>query len=412
MNSLGSIYSEVAEGIGDELLWPFSMPPKLPPEEDIPIAKFPETDSGRTLNIYRNGLSLRYGKKMQMISGIHYNFSFGDQFIDFLYGKYGDSQSKRDFTDEMYLAVIRNFMRYRWLLVYLFGASPLYDPTYSSVIEKELNAIRKCCPDLALGFEHITKYATSLRVSRFGYSDNADAGQNVFFNSMSEYFEKLRRLMSTKSERYARLGMHKGGEQLQLNENILQKESEFYSSIRPKQNLRQGETPIEALKKRGIKYLEVRVLDVNPFEKLGITLEQILFLQVFMLFCLFERSDFIDEESFSEISSNYHTVALLGRNSELSIYNANGTLVLLRNWGQDVVLKLRQIAALLDHPEGGKYTRAIDAEAKKLTDLSLLPSEKIYREIRETGLSFKEYGVHLAEAHKNKKEHDIWKTAV
>jgi glutamate--cysteine ligase len=229
---------------------------------------------------------------------------------------------------------------------------------------------------------------------------------------MTEYFEKLRRLMSTKSEKYARLGVYRDGEQLQLNENILQKESEFYSPIRPKQNLSKGETQLEALEKRGIKYLEVRILDVNPFEKLGITLEQLRFLQVFMLFCLFERSDFIDEKTFAGINANHHAVATLGRYSALSIYNDNSKPVLLRDWGFEIFLKLSQIAALLDHPEGDKYTRVVDKEAKKLTDLSLLPSEKIYREIHETGLSFRAYGSNLAKAHKSKKEHHLWKTAV
>ena len=131
-------HREVEDGIGQELLWPISMPPRLPDEEQIPIAYFCEDESGKRANIYRNGLALRYGKKMQMISGIHYNYSFEPELIDVLYEAFGEGRSRRDFTDDLYFSVARNFLRYRWLLIYLFGASPFCDPTYYSVVKSEI----------------------------------------------------------------------------------------------------------------------------------------------------------------------------------------------------------------------------------------------------------------------------------
>ena len=172
--ALETLQAEVEAGIGPELLWPLSMPPRLPAEEDIPIAVFPDTLEGREKAVYRRGLALRYGKKMQMISGIHYNFSFGPEMMDYLFRVFGKGRSKRDFADELYFAVARNFFRYRWLLIYLFGASPSVDVSYDSVIANQLRAVAACCPgQFAESFHTMMdypRYTTSLRVSSFGYA--------------------------------------------------------------------------------------------------------------------------------------------------------------------------------------------------------------------------------------------------
>lgn len=395
------IHNEVTKGIGEELLWPFSMPPRLPDEEDIPIAIYPDSDQGRILNTYRSGLSLRYGKKMQMISGLHYNFSFADEMIDYLYSKQGEGKSKRDFLDSLYFSIIRNFLRYRWLLIYLFGASPLYDNTYSSVIDKEIDKIDECCPCAAKAFRNMGEHATSLRVSRFGYTDTIDPRQNIYFNSMEEYSRKLHTLISTKSEKYAELGVFRNGQQVQLNNNILQKESEFYSSIRPKQNVGIGETQLNALEERGVKYIEVRILDINPYDKLGISLNQMYFLQVFMNYCLLEQSDLLDEETFISITSNHNHTALCGRNRDLLLKKYGVGEVPLKDWGCEIFSKLEQIALLMDRLAGDeKYIRSIELEVAKLTDISNLPSEKMYQEIKKNNANFLEYGIALAKKYK------------
>lgn len=396
-NSLEQIRMEVDNSIKNELLWPFSMPPRLPEEESIPIARFSGTKEGRDKETYRNGLALRYGKKMQMISGIHYNFSFREEMIDYLYERFGNGNVKRTFIDSMYFALTRNFLRYRWMIIYLFGASPFYDSTYNSVICKELKIIQKCCPDCCDIVEDINQYATSLRVSRFGYSNTLHRKYAVYFDSLEEYTWKLQKMMATKHLKYKKLGLHRNGVQTQLNNNVLQKESEFYSSIRPKQIVKKGETQLEAMAKRGVGYIEVRILDLNPFEKLGISVEQLYFLQVFMLFCLFEQSDFITAGELDKINTNHHLVALYGRKENLMLHKYGKGVIELKDLGGQIFEKLRCIAELMDKgSRADKYQQSVEKEYQKLMDKSLLLSERMQREMKENNESFLEFGTRQA----------------
>jgi glutamate--cysteine ligase len=395
-NELNVINSEVENNIGDELLWPLSMPPKLPAEDRIPIARFSDSEHGKDMQIYRKGLALRYGKKMQMISGIHYNFSFGEGLIEYLYHKYGNGMDKRLFIDEIHFALTRNFLRYRWLLIYLFGASPYCHSTYHSVINKEIGIIKKCCHDCMDIIGNFNQYATSLRVSRFGYS-NTLKHVNIYFNSLEEYSTKIRTMLATENEKYSNFGVYKNGSQIQLNGNILQKESEFYSSIRLKQNTRKGETPLDALEKRGVTHIEVRILDLNPFERMGLSIEQMNFLQIFMLFCLFEKSELITDSEYEKINSNHHHVALYGRKDGLTLQKYDNGSIRLNEWGKDIFERMIDIAELIHKNTGDdKYLKSVTKEYKKLFDVSLLPSERIHREMKENNENFLEFGTRWA----------------
>ena len=400
--SLNTINLEVEKGIDNELLWPLSMPPKLPDEEGIPIACFPGSENGKNMETYRKGLAIRYGKKMQMISGIHYNFSFSEGMINYLYKKFGNKKDKRLFIDEIHFGLARNFMRYSWILIYLFGASPFCHPTYYPVIKKELILIQKCCHDNYEDIiENCIQYATSLRVSRFGYS-NSLKKENMYFNSLEEYSTKLRRMLSTKDENFSKLGIYRNGSQIQLNENVLQKESEFYSSIRLKQPICKGETPLDALEKRGVEYVEVRILDLNPFEKLGLNIEQMNFLQVFMHFCLFEESPQITEGEHAQINLNHHLVSLIGRKEGLKLKKYDGSEISLKSWGEEIFGKLRTIADLMDKStENNKYSASVEKERQKLFDISLLPSERIKVEMEENNENLLEFGIRYAKNNLN-----------
>jgi len=392
--TLKEINFEVQNGIKHELLWPLSMPPRLPDEEQIPIARFSDSKEGRDKEVYRNGLVLRYGKKMQMISGIHYNFSFSEEMIDYLYEQFGEGEEKQAFIDSMYFALTRNFLRYRWVLIYLFGASPFCDSTYYSVIRKELKVVQKCCPACCDVIDTFNQYATSLRVSRFGYSNTLQRKYNVYYNSLEEYILKLQKMMAAKSTKYLKLGLHKEGTQIQLNGNILQKESEFYSSIRVKQNIRKGETQLNALAERGVKYLEVRILDIDPFEKLGISVEQLYFLQVFMLYCLFEKSDNLTDGELQKINTNHHLTALFGRKKDLMLYSYEKGRITLKDFGEIVFQKLNYIAKLMDKTAADfKYQKSVEKEYQKLSNMFLLPSERIHREMKEHNESYLDFGI-------------------
>ncbi len=401
-------HREVENGIGQELLWPISMPPRLPDEEQIPIAYFCEDESGKRANIYRNGLALRYGKKMQMISGIHYNYSFEPELVDVLYEAFGEGRSRRDFTDDLYFSVARNFLRYRWLLIYLFGASPFCDPTYYSVVKNEIKMVQKCCPmRFDLFFANVSQYATSLRVSRFGYANSSKKNQKIYYNGMEEYSGKLRRLMSTRSPRYAKIGIYRNGAQLQLNENVLQKESEYYSSIRLKQIVGKGESQLNALEERGVKYLEVRILDINPFEKTGISLEQMHFLQIFLLYCLFSKSPPVTEKEHRRMNLNHHSVALMGRSDEVVLCRYEDEEISLPDWGSEIFDELHTIANWMDSGSGTHiFCETVKTEQKKLTDKSLLPSEQMHRQMKDGNLDFLGYGKQLANQYKNNRTED------
>jgi glutamate--cysteine ligase len=392
--SLSDIQSEVEAGIGDEFLWPLSMPPRLPEEKDIPIARFKDSEAGKEKEVYRKGLALRYGKKMQMISGIHYNFSFGSQLMDYLYRHFGNDCEKQDFYNDLYFATTRNFLRYRWLLIYLFGASPSVDATYYSVINQDLKTIAQCCPEWCSVLEQYKQYATSLRVSRFGYVNTTREGAHIYFNDLKEYITNLRKLLSTKSREFAQLGLFQNGSQIQLNDNVIQKESEFYAPIRFKHVARLGETNLEALEKGGVQYLEIRILDLNPFEKVGVGLSQLYFLQVFMVFCLFESSTGLSETEMEAADKNHQAVALFGRRPKLELDDYRQRRIGFLDWSGEIFLKLQIIARLMDQAGNENiYQTSVRDELKKITDMKLLPSARIQQEMVENRESFVDFGI-------------------
>ncbi len=393
---------KVSDELKSELLWPLSMPPRLPSEEFIPISKFDGTAEGKEKEIYRLGLATRYGKKMQMISGIHFNLSFSDELVDVLHEHFGNGEARDEFTDKIYFSMARNFLRFRWLLIYLFGASPSTDHTFNSVVHNELQTIRKCCPECCNPINKYKKYATSLRVSRFGYSNDEQGKFTVSYNSKSEYLLSIRKMLKTKSKKYSKIGMFKDGKQVQLNENILQKDSEFYSAIRLKQVTEKGESQLEALEKRGVKYAEVRIIDVNPYDRAGISLDQMYFLQIFMLYCLFEKGSYIQRKELNLINKNHNLIALSGRKNKLFLYRYTGGQVLLEDWGQYIFGKLFQIAKVMDAAGNcSKYTECAVNEFIKLTDKSLLPSNKITNHMKLNGDTFITFGIRKALEYKN-----------
>jgi glutamate--cysteine ligase len=401
-NELRQLQLYTEEELGEELHWPLSMPPKLPDEDAIPLARFGDSEEGREKEVYRTGLSLRYGKKMQMVSGIHYNFSFGDQMLSYLYSHLGEGKSMRAFTDEWYAAMSRNFLRNRWLLIYLFGASPAIDSTYYSVICQELEHVAKCCPDCCTPIGGFEKHAVSLRVSRFGYSRATQGNSMLIFNSLKEYTTGIRKLLSIKNNKFSRMGTQRNGKKIQLNDHILQKESEFYSSIRLKQVTEEGESQLDALERRGVQYAEVRILDLNPFYKTGMDLNQLYFLQVFMLYCLMEESDLISEDEAHVLNRNHHLVSLYGRKPNLKLHPYTKRPVQLQDWAEGIFTKLRAIASVMDMSDSSrKYHNNVEQQYNKVLDPSLLPSARIHQEMEKYQESYLEFGVRWARTNKN-----------
>jgi len=239
---LDRIHRFVYSKLDGEYLWSPSMPGPLPDEETIPIARYGSSHIGQLKYVYRKGLALRYGKTMQCIAGIHYNFSLPEQLWAVLQQAEGDGRSARDYQSSRYIALIRNFRRYSWLLMYLFGASPALDKNFMRGRPHQLQELDADTLYLP--------YATSLRMSDLGYQSEAQAGLTPCYNDLSSYTDSLRQAVGTPYPPYVDIGTKKDGEWLQLNTNVLQIENEYYSNIRPKRVTYSGERPIQALMAR------------------------------------------------------------------------------------------------------------------------------------------------------------------
>ena len=263
---------------------------------------------------------------MQCIAGIHYNFSCR-RLWPLLRRAEGSELSERDYQSAAYIALIRNFRRYSWLLMYLFGASPALDAGFLRGRPSQLERLD----------EHTLylPYATSLRMSDLGYQNNAQAGLTPCYNDLQSYIDSLRQAVSTPYPPYEKVGTKRDGEWVQLNTNILQIENEYYSSIRPKRVTYTGERPVQALAARGVQYVEVRCLDINPFLPLGIDLDEARFLDAFLLFCAFSDSPLLNGEC-SDATDNFLAVVKEGRRPGLQLQR-RGQPVELKVWANELL---------------------------------------------------------------------------
>ena len=214
----------------DEYIWPLSIPAILPNEEEIRVAQFEKKSDVA----YREYLVEKYGKYKQMVSGIHYNFQLDDIFMEKL-----AQITNKDIVsvkNEVYLKLARQFIRYQWLLVYFYGASPMAEDKYFSNSLKPKN------------------FARSLRTSKFGYVNEDDI--KVSYSSLEKYIEDITGY---------------------VNSGKLIAEKEFYSSVRFR-----GADTIVKFPNEGIKYIEFRLFDLNPFAPFGILEKDIRFIHLFI----------------------------------------------------------------------------------------------------------------------------------
>ncbi|EGB99923.2 glutamate--cysteine ligase [Pseudomonas sp. p99-361] len=391
LESLEQTHRFVYSKLGDEYLWSPSMPCTLPAEEDIPIAEYGSSNIGKLKHVYRKGLALRYGRTMQCIAGIHYNFSLPEALWPLLRAAEGSSEPDRDYQSSAYIALIRNFRRYSWLLMYLFGASPALDKGFMRGRPhqlEELDAETLYLP-----------YATSLRMSDLGYQSNAQAGLTPCYNNLASYTDSLRKAVGTPYPPYVEVGTHVDGEWVQLNTNILQIENEYYSNIRPKRVTYTGERPIQALTSRGVQYVEVRCLDINPFLPVGIDLTEARFLDAFLLFCALEESPQLGNAECGQCTSNFLAVVKEGRRPGLELQR-NGQPVSLKVWAGELIERIRQLAELLDQAEDtDAHSKALDAQQAKVDDASLTPSAQVLARMTEHDESFVQFSLRQSRIH-------------
>ncbi|WP_339409055.1 glutamate--cysteine ligase [Pseudomonas sp. EA_35y_Pfl2_R5] len=373
-----------------EFLWSPSMPCALPDEETIPIARYGSSHIGELKYVYRKGLALRYGKTMQCIAGIHYNFSLPDALWQLQQQAEGDTRSARDYQSARYIALIRNFRRYSWLLMYLFGVSPALHKGFMRGNPHQLQELDADTLYLP--------YATSLRMSDLGYQSNAQAGLTPCYNDLTSYTDSLRQAVGTPYPPYVEIGAKKDGEWLQLNTHILQIENEYYSNIRPKRVTYSGERPIQALMARGVQYVEVRCLDINPFLPLGIDLTESRFLDAFLLFCALADSPLLESDECHACTDNFLSVVKEGRRPGLQLQR-NAQPVALQDWASELLEQILPLAELLDQSHGGDaHCLALQAQQAKVADVSLTPSAQVLAELQQ-GLSFTEFALRQSKLH-------------
>ena len=389
---LDELHRFVYSQLGDQLLWTDSMPGSLPADDEIPIAEYGTSNIGRLKHVYRHGLALRYGRTMQCIAGIHYNYSLNEEVWRLLHAQHPSPATAVDFQSASYLSLIRNFRRTSWLLMYLFGASPVLDRAFLRGRAHTLDT-----------FDESTlyrPYATSLRMSDLGYSNTtAQAALQPNYDTLPGYLEALARAVSEPYPAYEAIGTHRAGSWVQLNTNVLQIENEFYSTIRPKRVTHSGERPLHALASRGIQYVEVRCLDLDPFEPCGISVETARFLDAYLLVCALDDSPWLPPAAHAEANANFGRVTLEGRKPGLML-TRDGAAISMRDWADELFERIETAARALDALRGGDaHMRAVAAQRVKLADPEATPSARVLRTMRERGQSFLAFGLAQSEAH-------------
>lgn len=382
---LKDIHRFVYLGIGEEMLWPSSMPCILGNDADIPLGQYGTSNIAQAKTVYRRGLGNRYGRLMQTISGIHYNFSLPESLWLAL-----------DMTDQeqrthAYFSLIRNFRRWSWLLIYLFGASPAVCRSFAMSLQHDLEP-----------FDEGSLYkphATSLRMGPLGYQSAAQSDVHVSYNSFEDYASSITEALTKTYPAYEAIGTNVNGVYQQLNTSVIQIENEFYGTIRPKRSARSGERPLTALRERGVEYVEVRCVDLNPFLRVGIDSHQIRFMDTFLMVCLLAESPADSEQESAWMARNQLKVVERGREPGLTLEQPN--LVPLTDWADHLLANCETVAHLLDHGNGGDlYTYTVEQQKNKIVNPNLTPSARILDTMRSQGIAFSRFTMNQAIAHK------------
>jgi glutamate--cysteine ligase len=390
---LCDIHQFVYRHLKDELLWATSMPSSINGDASIPLAQFGGSNVGRMKTIYRRGLGVRYGRIMQAISGVHFNYSFSPKLWGVLEAVNQSQQPTQDFISEQYFGVLRNYRRFGWLVLYLFGTSPAVSRSFFAGRDITLPAL-----DDDTFYE---PFGTSLRMSDIGYRNKSQSTLNVSVNSLAEYVRDLSRAIGTPYPPYEKLGVKINGEYQQLNANILQIENEYYSFIRPKRVARSGERPTKALHRAGVEYVEVRALDVSAFDPVGVNQNKLRFLEAFLALCLLRESAPIGTGEQAALDANHLLVARRGREPDLKL-SREGREVSMVDWARELLDSMQGLCEMLDHGEPARpYTSALEQQRAKIDDIEKTPSARLLAEMRQTGESFFQLALRMSNLHKD-----------
>lgn len=348
-----------------ETLWPMSMPCMLDNnEENIPLAQYGSSNLGQFKTLYRHGLGVRYGRRMQTIAGVHYNISFPEQLFETWQQQPNTPDalqqlSLQDYRSARYFGLIRNFLRISPLVVYLLGASP-------SVCACFLSGRQHHLQPLVRGTLYLPD-ATALRMGSLGYQNSAQRQLGIHYNSMQGYLAGIEKATHTTYADFSALGLDDDhGQPIQINDHILQIENEYYSPIRPKQIPRSDETPAQALSERGVAYIELRAVDINPYSDIGIDISTACFLEVLALYSLLQDSPEISETEQDAIDRNMAKIVDDGRKSNLMIETRLGEQR-FKDWARSQLDQMQAVAKMLDQSVAQPiYQKALQVMGKRL----------------------------------------------
>ncbi len=392
INKLCDIHRFCYSQLEDELIWATSMPCFLGGEDAIPIANYGHSNIGKLKHVYRVGLAYRYGKMMQTIAGIHYNFSLPESFWPNYQQSLKQEGNLTQFQTDQYFSLIRNFRRYSWLILYLFGASPALCPSFLQGRTHKLETMK-----------NHTLYAphgTSLRMGDLGYQNSAQQQLNICYNTLDNYTATLGQAIQTPHQPYETIGIKDNGEYRQLNTNLLQIENEYYSDIRPKRVTPSGKKPLGELAEKGVQYIELRNIDINPFLPVGINAEQSRFLDCFLFYCLLEDSPFASDEECKALNHNKDLVVNRGREPGLELARHGEMPSTLNKWAFEIFEKLESIASMLDDAHGyDDFSAAIKAQKEKLDDPEATPSAQVISQLEKDNISFFDFALQQSASH-------------
>lgn len=379
--------------LGEEMLWPASMPCRIPADDKIPLARYGTSNVGRMKTIYRRGLGHRYGRQMQTIAGVHFNYSVPLPFWDAYQQVVGDDSDADAFRSEQYLGLIRNFRRMGWLVLYLFGASPALCKSFAGGSLATMQSLNE--------ETYYEPFGTSLRMSDLGYSNQNQSRIDISLNSLDEYIRDLSKAIETPEPSYEDIGVKVDGRYRQLNANLLQIENEYYSAVRPKRVAKSGERPTVALCRGGIEYVEIRSLDINIFDPCGINQNTMRFMEALLVYCLLEDSPKISHEELQEGLRNQTQTAKDGRNPEF-LLSRNGKSVSICDWANEITEGVLAVAAEIDrHDDNDSYADAVRLMQQLIGNPDATPSARILAELKQSNTGFFDYAMAFARNHRD-----------
>jgi len=394
LDFMQNIHHFVYDNLNNEYLLSSSMPCGINGDASIPIAHYGTSNIGKMKYIYRKGLWHRYGRTMQAIAGIHFNYSVPEALWPVLHQLEKSPLSLDEFKSASYFNLIRNFQRQGWLLLYLFGASPAICKNFF-----------KSRPELMAQFDEFDggtlyhPYATSLRMSDIGYKSNNQANLNIDYNSLTGYVDSLSNAINTPYSEYQSIGVKVNGEYQQLNANILQIENEFYSTVRPKQIIQPCEKPTLALKRRGVQYVEIRSLDLDPFNPIGIDSSRARFIEAFLLSCLLNDSPEMSAADLKTNNANQLKVAYEGRKPAIKLIK-NQQAVSLQDWANKILATIQPICTILDQDEAQTlYQQSLTEQQQCVNNAQLTPSAGIIEQMRTSNQPFARFAENLSKQH-------------